>query len=103
MRKKNYFGDDHEILFDTVINHDVYAYLRVNLEVPRGQDTEAIINLNNRTIGKVTAIRSEGGTTTGYVPQLFNGSGFEAGPQEPIRELGKAIARVVTNSTHHGV
>lgn len=88
MRAKKYFGDDHEIMYDSVMNHDAYAFLRITLDVPRGQDTESIINLNNKPIGKVRVIR-EGTKTVGYEVD-------RDGVWVRVRELGQAVAAAVS-------
>jgi hypothetical protein len=95
MKQKHYFGHDHEILYDQVINHDVYAHLRIVLEVPRGQDTEALILLNHKPIGKVIAIRDGRGITVAYQSQRNSRDGFE--DVRRSENLGNAVAAVVTS------
>jgi hypothetical protein len=98
MLKKNMFGDDHEIKYDSIINHDTYTFLRISLEVPRGQDTEALVLLNGQEIGKVFVERN-GKKTVGYFPFrkcLSTGNYVECAPTI-IRKMGKAIASIITD------
>lgn len=98
MLKKHLFGDDHEIRYDSIINHDAYKYLRVSLEVPRGQDTEALVLLNGKEIGKVMVER-DGKRTVCYYPfrkdqdaNIFYEFGIA-----PCREMGKAIGAIISD------
>lgn len=98
MLAKKIFGDDHEIMYDSVINHDVYEYLRVSLEVPRGQTTEALILLNNKEIGKVI-VEKQGKKTFGYTPFKKSDIGeyIRLSDTKTFRKLGKAVASVVSD------
>lgn len=53
MRKKNLFGNEYEILYDTIRDHDTYAFLRVTLEVDRKMTDRCTVLLNGRLIGVI--------------------------------------------------
>ena len=53
MRAKTMFCNAYEIRYDTLIDHDVYNFLRVSLEVPRDQTEIALVVLNGKEIGKI--------------------------------------------------
>lgn len=87
MLAKKIFGHDHEILYDTIANHDVYDNLRVTLEVPRGQDEEADVILNGKLIGKITVKR-----------EFFKKNG-----RSLFKTLGYTAVRKMTDNTFVGV
>jgi hypothetical protein len=103
MIAKKIFGHDHEILYDTIANHDVYDFLRVTLEVPRGQDKEAEVFLNGRLVGKVT-VQREYFNKNGR--SLFKTVGYEAvrnaGENSftcmgTFKKLNKAVVAIITD------
>lgn len=97
MYKKKFFGDDHEILYGTVINHDAYAFLHITLEVPRGQDTESIIVFNGKEVGKIVVVRN-GTKVTRYMPfRKIDDKFVLHKPDIHFRELGRAVASVITD------
>jgi hypothetical protein len=101
MLKKLLFGDDHEIKYDSIINHDTYTYLRVALEVPRGQTQHALVLLNGKEIGKVVVWHNEK-KTLGYTPYRKdrNTGDFLTLGETPVRELGKAVAAIISDYVH---
>lgn len=98
MLAKKIFGHDHEIKFDSIINHDTYTYLRVTMEVPRGQDTEALVLLNGREIGKVSVVR-EGKKATYQAyrksPTMNIYIDFTNG--HIFKEMGRATAAIISD------
>lgn len=99
MLAKNIFGDDHEIEYDVIRNHDVYSYLRVSLEVPRGQKEVAIVLLNGKEIGEV-AVKKQGKKTLGYTARRYDVPGdnlrwYTIGTE--FRQLGLAVAAIISN------
>ena len=99
MLAKNLFGDDHEIEYDIIRNHDVYSYLRVILEVPRGQKNIAIVVLNGKEVGEVH-VRKEGKKTLGYSAKRYDSPGdnlrwLEIGTE--FKQLGLAVAAIISN------
>jgi hypothetical protein len=98
MLKKTLFGDDHEIKYDSIINHDTYTYLRVSLEVPRGQTEQALVLLNGKEVGKVIAWRKEK-KTLGYMPYRKDKETgqFTTLGTESVRELGRAVASIISD------
>ena len=98
MLAKNLFGDDHEIEYDVIRNHDVYSYLRVILEVPRGQKEMAIVVLNGKEVGEVT-VRKNGNKTLGYTARRYdvpddNLSWHQV--ETEFRYLGLAVASIIS-------
>lgn len=99
MLAKNLFGHDHEICYGTIINHDVYTYLRVCLEVPRGQQQTAIVVLNGKEIGEVTVIK-EGKKTLGYIARRYevaNDNLHWHTVGSDFKQLGLAVAAIISN------
>lgn len=97
MIAKKIFGHDHEILYDSVTNHDTYAFLRVTLEVPRGQDIEALILLNGKEIGKVQVIRDKK-KTLGYIVYSKKDADYIPFMSDyKFIQLGSAVASLLTN------
>lgn len=101
MVKKNLFGipiDQHEIQYDSIINHDTYTFLRVSLEVPRNQKEETLVLLNGKEVGKVRVIE-ENGKIKGYEAlrvHLPTKTYVDArSPVELYRKLGKAITAII--------
>jgi len=98
MLAKNLFGDDHEIEYDVIRNHDVYSYLRVILEVPRGQKEVAIVVLNGKEVGEVK-VRKEGKKTLGYTARRYDVPGnnlrwHTVGTE--FKQLGLAVASIIS-------
>jgi len=91
------FGHDHEIQYDTIINHDTYTFFRISLEVPRGQDTEALVFLNGKEIGKVQVFR-DGKKTLGYSGfRKYNHEYIPARENNMFKQMGKAIASIISD------
>jgi hypothetical protein len=95
MHKKNRFGK-YELQYDTIIDHDAYEHLRITFEVPRGQDTNAMVLLNGREVGVVSVVR-EGKKIIGY--QAFRlgqyGNPYQIHP--PFKHIGRAAAAIITD------
>lgn len=99
MLAKKLFGHDHEIQYDTIINHDVYDHLRICLEVPREDQTRAIVVLNGREIGCVEVVK-DGKRTLGYIAHRFVLPDSREGivrVGDRFDALGKAVASVISD------
>jgi hypothetical protein len=96
MLAKNLFGDDHEIQYDTIINHDVYSFLRISLEVPRGQKEKAILLLNGKEIGEII-VKKDGKTTLGYTAIRYHGINPHMHSIGFYEQLGLACAAIITD------
>jgi hypothetical protein len=95
MRKKNFFGNDHEILYGTVFNHDAYAFLHIILETQPGS-TESIVKFNHQEVGKIELIMV--GKECRYLPYRKVGKKFVRHlPKKQFEELGRAVASVITD------
>lgn len=94
VRSRSSFGDGVEVKYDTVLNHDTYSFLRVSIEVPRDQDTEALVNLNGKEIGKLILDRV--GKKVGYRAFRKSDSGMIelAGS---FKEMGRAVASIISD------
>jgi hypothetical protein len=95
MRKKMYFGNDHEIMYGTVYNHDAYAHLHITLEIQPG-NTESIVLFNHKEVGKVEMIPMKKSVV--YVPYRKVGNKFvQHLPKTKFKELGRAVASIITD------
>lgn len=110
MRKKNLFGNEYEILYDTVRDHDTYGHLRVSLEVDRQMTDRCVVYLNGRSIGIIVtepARRQD----VHYIPYRFADTGdhqIASAPEVvhtclklerpmPFTSLGQATAAVISD------
>ena len=96
MLAKNLFGHDHEIRYDTIINHDVYSFLRISLEVPRGQKEKAILLLNGKEIGEII-VKKDGKNTLGYTAIRYYGIDTRLHSVGFYEKLGLACAAIITD------
>lgn len=110
MRKKNLFGNEYEILYDTIRDHDTYGSLRVSLEVDRTLTDRCVVHLNGRPIGVVMA-EPQPRHRVHYTAFRFNADGpcqIEIEPsvskscapvtrEAPFTTLGQATAAVISD------
>lgn len=95
MRKIDKLGD-YEICYDTIIDHDVYQYLRVSLEVPRNtpRDTVVVV-LNGINIGIIRAFKQ--GRHTVFVGSRVRNGEETALSILPSRNIGKIAAAIISD------
>lgn len=96
---KKFFGDDHEICYDSVGNHDVYKFLRVSLEVPRNQTDKTIVLLNGKEIGEIF-VSKDGSKTLGYTGYRYRSEAnntYLAKDKISHRHLGKVVAAIISD------
>lgn len=95
MLKKNKIGP-YEIQYDTVIDHDVFAFLRVSLEVPRGQNECAHVLLNGQEVGIIRVVK-DGRKVRFAAARLRDGMEVPLSYFEPSKEIGKAAAAIISD------
>jgi hypothetical protein len=103
MLKKDRFGK-YEIQYDTILDHDIFEYLRVTFEVPRDNQNIATVFLNGESIGSVEVYR-ENGKVKGYLGWRFTRgdsdlvqTAIPVNNGRPEKKLGKIAAMIVTNA-----
>ncbi len=77
------------ILYDIVTDHDIYEYLRITIEVPRGQTSRAIVTLRGREVGEIVVHGKE------YVPFRYTPKSKRKLPSTTT--VGLAAAKIITN------
>lgn len=87
MRK---FGT-HTVLYDVVIDHDIYEYLRITLEVPRNQSTKAIVTLRGVPVGEIVFKDKK------YIPFRYGKTSANKKRLKETSHPGLAAAKIVTN------
>lgn len=99
-RTKKRFGE-HEVYADCVIDHDMYSYFRVSIEVPRDNENRGEVYLNGSRVGFVDIVKDGGRKVLGF--KAFRGS-----PDNPVpvlsndqptlfEKLGKAVASIISD------
>jgi hypothetical protein len=92
------FGNDYQIQYDTVLDHDTYNWLRVSFEVDRGNNDKAVLVLNGKEIGIIMTIRDESGRFMGFHAYRKNEDPSAAPLGSSLfNELGHAAAAIITN------
>ena len=87
------FGD-YEVRYGSVIDHDVYKYLCVSIEVPRGEKENGFVYLNGALIGAVKLVNGR------FVPYRFK---TIRNKQKEVKldtitpEIGKAVAAIISD------
>jgi hypothetical protein len=91
--RRQFGAKRYEIRFDSIVDHETFSYLRVNIDIPRDQETRAEVWLNGKLVGQVLAMPD------GYESWRIMENGFyTAAPKVgPHKDLGKAIAAVITD------
>lgn len=87
MAKKK-FGNEYEIQYECVLDHNAYEYLRVSIEVDRANPTtRGVVCLNGRPIGLVEYLGKRRFKAT------------RNGPTElgEFKDLGLAAAKIITD------
>lgn len=95
------FGDDYDMKFDCIVNHEAYSFLRVSVEVPRDQNKELVVLLNGREVGRLEAIRNMRKRVTGFKAFRF-GKPNDPSRQTPVGdapfpEMGRACAAIISD------
>ena len=81
---------DCEVRYDAVIDHDVPRWLHVTIEVPRGQDTKAIVFLRGKEVGEIILVKD------GMISYRYDRKGKKKKLLKTT-ELGEAAASVITD------
>ena len=103
---KQLFGKKYEkrtmgsynVQYDTILDHDTYAYLRVSFEVPRDEPNHAILILNGKEIGDIYTQMNEAGKVVGFTAKRRPGTATpELRFDEPFKDIGHAAAAIISN------
>jgi hypothetical protein len=97
MLKKHYFGA-YEIQYDTILDHDIYEYLRVTFELSRETPYDnSTVLLNGVPVGKIYLYK-EKGKVKGYRGVRFRGNEeIPVNKGLPHKKLGKIAAMIISD------
>lgn len=99
-RTKKRFGE-HEVYADCVIDHDLYSYFRVSIEVPRDNEDVGEVYLNGKSVGYVHVVKDDSKKVLGF--RAFRGK-MNDGVQISVdnnptvfEKLGRAVASIISD------
>jgi hypothetical protein len=90
------FGNNYEVSYDTILDHDTYSFLRVSLEIPREEKDAAVLVLNGKEVGIIRTVRNAKGVVIGFAAYR-NKENPTVIREEPFEFVGQAAAAIITH------